>query len=210
MIQTDLSHVKEYFPYFEKRVIFMNNRKSARERILQVASDLFYKEGVRSVGIDRIIEESGVAKASFYRNFASKDDLIVNYLEYREGLTLERLDEAVERYPDSPKMQLLAMLDELVDRMNQPDYRGCPFMNTVVEFPDSNHPGHQKAVESRLEQWKKVEEVMQKGGAVNPRELTAQLKMLCNGAVMVSYIDKSAFKQEDFLSAARLLIEKQI
>ncbi|WP_232699114.1 TetR/AcrR family transcriptional regulator [Brevibacillus daliensis] len=188
----------------------MNNKKSARERILQVASDLFYKEGVRSVGIDRIIEESGVAKASFYRNFASKDDLIVNYLEYREGLTLERLDEAEERHPDSPKMQLLAMLDELVERMNQPDYRGCPFMNTVVEFPDSNHSGHQKAVESRRELWKKVEEVMRKGGAINPRELAAQLKMLCNGAVMVSYIDKSAFKQEDFLSAARLLIEKQM
>ncbi|WP_312113264.1 TetR/AcrR family transcriptional regulator [Brevibacillus reuszeri] len=191
-------------------VIAVKNKKSAKDRILQVASDLFYKEGIRAVGIDRVIEESGVAKASFYRNFASKDDLIVNYLEYREGFTLERLEEAEQRHPDSPKTQLLAMLDDMVERMNQPDFRGCPFMNTVVEFPDINHPGHQKAVESRRELWGNVEEVIRKGGAQNPEELVAQLRMLCSGAIMVSYVDKSAFNQEYFLSAARFLIEKHM
>ncbi|MFD0711579.1 TetR/AcrR family transcriptional regulator [Paenibacillus sp. GCM10027626] len=185
-------------------------KKSARERILQAASDLFYKEGVRAVGIDRVIDESGVAKASFYRNFASKDDLIVNYLEYRGDLTLERLEEAERLHPDSPKMQLFAMVDGLVERINQSDYRGCPFMNTVVEFPDSNHPAHQRAVENRRELWGKVEEVMRKGRAQNPEELAAQLRMLCSGAIMVSYVDKSAFNREHFLSAARLLIERQM
>ncbi|MFM1652250.1 TetR/AcrR family transcriptional regulator [Brevibacillus sp. B_LB10_24] len=188
----------------------MKNKLSARERILQVASDLFYQEGVRAVGIDRVIEESGVAKASFYRNFPSKDDLIVQYLEEREGLSLKRMEEAAQRHPDSPKRQLLAMLESLAERMNQPEYRGCPFMNVVVEFPDSDHPGHQKAIQSRQELWEKIEEVTRKCGAKNPRELTAQLRILCSGALMVSYVDKSAYKQEDFLRAARILIEEQM
>ncbi|MCJ8011597.1 TetR/AcrR family transcriptional regulator [Paenibacillus sp. KQZ6P-2] len=177
---------------------------------MQKASDLFYQEGVRAVGIDRIIDESGVAKASFYRNFASKDELIVNYLEYRGDITLERLEEAERLHPEAPKMQIFAMLDGLVERIKQSDYRGCPFMNTVVEFPDENHPAHQKAVENRRNLWGKVEGIMRKGGARNPEELAAQLRMLCSGAIMVSYVDKSAFNQEYFISAARLLIERQM
>ncbi|TCZ79316.1 TetR/AcrR family transcriptional regulator [Paenibacillus albiflavus] len=188
----------------------MKNKQSARERILQVASELFYKEGVRAVGIDRVIEESGVAKASFYRSFASKDDLIVNYLEQREELSLNRLEEAEQLHPDSPKMQLLSLIDSLAERMNQFDFRGCPFMNVVVEFPDSDHPGHQKAVESRQNQWKKVEEIIRKGGAKNPEELTSQLRMLYSGAIMVSYVDRHVFNPEDFLSAVRILIDRQM
>lgn len=80
------------------------------------------------------------------RNFASKDDLIVNYLEYRGDLTLERLEEAERLYPVSPQMELFPLLDGLVERISQSDFRGCPFMNTVVKFPDANHPAHQKAV----------------------------------------------------------------
>jgi len=185
----------------------MEKKETAKERILRVASELFYREGIRAVGIDRIIEESGVAKASFYRNFATKDDLIVAYLEKKSRESLERVDEAERRYPDSPKMVLKELLDNLIDRLNTPENRGCAFMNTVVEFPDVNHPGHKTAVEHRRELWRRIEDIARRGGAQNPEELASQLRMLCSGAIMVSYTDKAAFHAEYLRNAIRVLIE---
>ncbi|MBE1442390.1 TetR/AcrR family transcriptional regulator [Paenibacillus sp. OAS669] len=185
----------------------MEKKETAKERILRVASRLFYKEGVRAVGIDRIIEESGVAKASFYRNFPTKDSLIVAYLEKRHCNRSISIEQAIQRFPDSPKDQLYALLDELVERMTHPEFRGCPFMNAVVEFPDLEHPGHRSAVENRHRTWDKVKEIAMKGGVRDPEELTSQLRIISDGAMMSAYIDKTSFRPEHFLSAAKRLIE---
>ncbi|UUZ94841.1 TetR/AcrR family transcriptional regulator [Paenibacillus sp. P25] len=95
-------------------------RKSARNQILQVASDLFYREGIRAVGIDRIIAESGISKASFYRNFASKDDLVTAYLEYHQDLNAQDLEEVRLQHPDSASMQLHALIDRFVQKIKKP------------------------------------------------------------------------------------------
>ncbi|GIP28386.1 TetR family transcriptional regulator [Paenibacillus sp. J23TS9] len=187
----------------------MTKKESAKERILRVASDLFYREGVRAVGIDRIIEESGVAKASFYRNFSTKDQLVVEYLELRSGRREGNIEEIKCRFPDSPKEQLYALLDDLVERMNKSDFRGCPFMNAVVEFPDPGHPGHQSAVESRYLVWGKVEDIARQAGATDPAELTFQLRILSDGAMMSAYVDADTFHSDYFLRAAKRLIEDQ-
>ncbi|WP_282940151.1 TetR/AcrR family transcriptional regulator [Paenibacillus sp. RC67] len=187
----------------------MEKKESAKERILRVASELFYKEGVRAVGIDRIIEESGVAKASFYRNFPTKDSLIVAYLEKRHGKRTEAIEEAKRLHPNSPKDQLYAILDELVERMKAPGFRGCPFMNAIVEFPDLEHPGHRSAVDNRHRTWDKVEEIAREGHARNPAELASQIRILSDGAIMSAYIDKDSFHPEHFLSAAKRIIEDQ-
>ncbi|UVI33425.1 TetR/AcrR family transcriptional regulator [Paenibacillus spongiae] len=185
----------------------LEKKETAKDRILRVASDLFYKEGVRAVGIDRIIEESGVAKASFYRNFPTKDSLVVAYLETRHGKRTETIEEAKRRHPYSPKDQLYALLDDLVERLKHPEFRGCPFMNAVVEFPDLEHPGHRAAVNNRHLTWEKVEEIAKAGNVQNPVELTSQIRILCDGAIMSAYIDKDSFQPAYFLSAARRLIE---
>jgi AcrR family transcriptional regulator len=130
--------------------------KPARERVLEVAGELFYREGVRAVGIDTIIARSGVAKMSLYRNFASKDELIVAYLEERDRQFFSRWDQAVGAEELDPRVRLKGLVAATVERVRRPEYRGCPFLNTSAEFPDSDHPAraiidaHRREVRGRL------------------------------------------------------------
>ena len=106
---------------------------------MAVASALFYAEGIRAVGIDRVIAEAGVAKATFYHHFASKDELVRGYLveEYqrqRDALT------GVHRPATSPRQALLDIFELLVDNAAHPRFRGCPFTNAAAEYPDPEHP----------------------------------------------------------------------
>lgn len=188
----------------------MDKKESAKERILHVASDLFYQEGIRAVGIDRIIAESGVAKASFYRNFATKDDLIVAFLEQRLPRSLQRIEEARLRFPDQPIEQLRFLIQSIADHMKEPDFRGCPYMNTAVEFPDIEHSAHEKAVECRNLLLNHVQQIATEAGAKDPAELACQLEILHSGATMMAYMKKSAFNAEHFYHAAMLLINDQI
>lgn len=185
-------------------------RKSVRDQILQVASDLFYREGIRAVGIDRIILESGVAKASFYRNFASKDDLVAAYLEYQQELNAKDLEAVQLLFPDSNALQLHALIDRFVAKMKVPGYRGCPFVNTVVEFPDSAHDNHVNAVKGTEENWKAIEKLAEKAGAARPSELAELLRILCNGAVMLSYIQQSDFNPDHFSRSAHTLVDSHL
>lgn len=113
----------------------------ARQRLLETADRLFYQEGVRAVGIDRIIAEAGVAKMSLYKHFPSKDDLILAVLEYRETGVLEFFRSAMERHSKKVKNPLRAFFAALKDHFNSPGFRGCPFQNAAVELADPTHPG---------------------------------------------------------------------
>jgi AcrR family transcriptional regulator len=130
--------------------------KKARERVLEVAEQLFYREGVRAVGIDAIIARSGVAKMSLYRNFASKDALIVAYLEARDRRFFDRWDRAVGADDVDPCVRVNGLIAATIERVRQPGYRGCPFLNTSAEFPDPTHPAravincHNQEVRERL------------------------------------------------------------
>ncbi|MFC0328988.1 TetR/AcrR family transcriptional regulator [Paenibacillus sepulcri] len=185
----------------------MEKKRTAKERILATASELFYREGIRAVGIDRIIEESDVAKASFYRSFSTKDDLIVAYLQERGRLGRERVKEAELLHPDSVKEQLYMLLRQLVERMRQTGFRGCAYMNAVVEFPDEDHPAHRQAVENRLEQWDTIERIATRGGARKPDELAFKMRLMCNGAMSTSYMHKERFRPDVFFEAAKLIID---
>ncbi|HJY66634.1 MAG TPA: TetR/AcrR family transcriptional regulator, partial [Streptosporangiaceae bacterium] len=111
-------------------------RPSARERLLAAANELFYNEGVHTVGIDRVIEQAGVAKASLYNTFGSKDELVRAYLETRQASVAQRITQAVERY-DTPRERLLAVFEGQGELFAQPDYRGCAFARASAE----SHPG---------------------------------------------------------------------
>ncbi|TBL77882.1 TetR/AcrR family transcriptional regulator [Paenibacillus thalictri] len=187
----------------------MDKKESAKERILHIASDLFYREGIRAVGIDRIIAESGVAKASFYRNFATKDDLVVAFLEQRHQRTLGRIAEARSKFPDDPAAQLYELFRMFEVRMTEPNFRGCPFMNTTVEFPDKDHPGHHKSRECRLETWRQVEQIAREAGATEPAELATQLEILYSGAVMTVCL-YGPEHSGDFLKTVKLLMKQYI
>ena len=113
----------------------------ARQRILETADRLFYQEGVRAVGIDRIIAEAGVAKMTLYTHFPSKDDLILAVLKYREQGVLEFFRSAMERHGKKAKNPLRAFFAALKEWFETPGFRGCAFQNAAVELADPAHPG---------------------------------------------------------------------
>jgi AcrR family transcriptional regulator len=109
-------------------------RPSPRERLLAASDELFYRDGVRSTGIDAIIEKAGVAKGSLYYIFGGKDELVAAYLRGR----LERwrqLVEAAQTGADDPDAKILAVFDAIADYVSLPEYRGCPFHNAAAEAP---------------------------------------------------------------------------
>ena len=107
-------------------------RPSARDRLLQAADDLFYEEGIHSVGIDRIIERADVAKATLYSTFGSKDELVRAYLGGRQVAWRERMVAGLERF-DNPRDRLLGVFDVLGESTARPGYRGCAFVNASAE-----------------------------------------------------------------------------
>src|SRR6188508_906755 len=116
-------------------------KSDARQRIVETAERLFYQEGFRAVGIDRIIAEAEVAKMSLYKHFPSKDDLILAALKYREESVLEFFHSAMERHAKKAKNPLRAFFAALKDFFESPGFRGCPFQNAAVELADTAHPG---------------------------------------------------------------------
>jgi AcrR family transcriptional regulator len=118
----------------------------ARTRLLDTATRLFYAEGVHAVGIDRIIAEAGVAKATFYHHFPAKDELVRAYVNQQSQLqraTAAGLPEA------APRDMVLAIFDNVGDLGRDPGYRGCPFVNAAAEYPDPAHPVRQTVADHR-------------------------------------------------------------
>ncbi|WP_028544868.1 TetR/AcrR family transcriptional regulator [Paenibacillus taiwanensis] len=187
-----------------------DKKETAKTRILRVASYLFYREGVRAVGIDRIIAESGVAKASFYRNFATKDDLVVAYLEQFYDTFMKPFDEVKARHPEEPVKQLYELIESLGARIDTPGYRGCPFANTAVEFPNPDHPTYEIVMRYHTDTRHNLALAAEQAKAAEPNTLADQLLMLFNGALITAYLDRASYSSEHFAHAAKLLIQHQL
>ena len=117
-----------------------------RERILQTASDLFYREGARAVGVDLVVERAGVAKTSLYRYFRTKDDLIGAFLEREDEQFWKQWDSVAEHHRDDAQVELDAHMRWIGERIGRKNYRGCPQLNMAAEFPDAAHPARRVAV----------------------------------------------------------------
>ena len=115
-----------------------NSVAPAKRRILETANRLFYNEGIRAVGIDRLISESEVTKATFYKHYGSKDRLIVEYISQRHSLVRESVDELI-REKNDPNLALRTLIDQIVAEVVAPGFRGCAFTNAAIEFTDSRH-----------------------------------------------------------------------
>jgi AcrR family transcriptional regulator len=158
----------------------------ARDKIFAVAADIFYREGIRAVGVETIVRQAGVTKISLYRSFASKDDLVVVYLEDRHTTFLRQWDEAFDQYRDDPRAQLRAIMTTIAERTTQQGYRGCPFINFCAEFPDPAHPGRQvaQATKSALrERFLRIAEALK---VPRPPQLADGLLLLLEGAYAIS------------------------
>ncbi len=161
-------------------------RKLARDKVFEVAADLFYRQGVRAVGVDTIVKHAEVAKISLYRNFASKDDLIVAYLEDRNEKFWRQWDEAFGRHQDDARAQLRAIMRHLAKRTTQSGYRGCPFINYCAEFPEASHPGRRVAEANKREWQRRLVAIAEALGAPRPKQLADSLLLLVEGAYAIS------------------------
>ncbi len=155
---------------------------AVRERILATASALFYRQGVRAVGVDLVVAEARVAKTSLYRYFKTKDDLIAAFLQREDQdfwATWARVSEA---HRSDAAAELDAQLDWIAERVSRPNYRGCPQINVAAEFPDSNHPARAVAAAHKNELKRRLEHIVSRLDVQQPEHLALQLSLLINGA----------------------------
>jgi AcrR family transcriptional regulator len=184
--------------------------KSARARILATATELFYREGIRAVGIDTIIARSGVAKMSLYRNFASKDDLVVAFLEYRNEIYWQWWDHVMKAHPDDPRQQISDLFASLTRRVTSPLYRGCPFINTSTEFPDPAHPARALCLANKQELRRRLKGLARGAGARDPGSLADQLLLLMEGAYASAQNFRARGPAPRLQGAAEALVAAQL
>lgn len=163
---------------------------SPRERLLAAADELFYDEGIHTVGIDRIIEKAGVAKGSLYYNFDGKDDLVREYLAGRHARWAARI-EAATGAVDDPHAKVLAVFEELGRIFREPDYRGCAFSRAIAEAqPDSAEV--KEAASYRNWVHGLFARLADELGAAEPSSLAEHLVVLYDGARMSFQMDRDA------------------
>jgi AcrR family transcriptional regulator len=183
-------------------------RPSARDRILAAADELFYEEGINTVGIDRVIERAGVAKASLYNTFGSKDELVRSYLLRRQAAREIRIARKLAEV-DTPKAQLLAIFDAVGDVVADPDFRGCAFQRASAEAPAG---GSVQVICDDSRAWTRslMIDLGAKAGAVDPERLAQQLFLLYDGALMGARLDRDPSAAAAARTVAESLIDAAI
>jgi AcrR family transcriptional regulator len=186
----------------------IEGRASARQRLLAAADELFYAEGVQSVGIERIIDRAGVARASLYNLFGSKEALISAYLESRHRGTLERLKAAIARHRD-PRKRLLAVFDAQGAIFAEPGFRGCAFVSAAAE--EAHDSIIDKAVQSfRAEVLALFTELARDAGVANSTRLARQLQLVYDGGGIAARMEHDPSIARSARAAAAALLEASL
>lgn len=185
----------------------IRSKRDVREHILATASDLFYRRGVRAVGIDLVIQEAGVAKTSLYRYFPTKDDLVVAFLEREDVDFWSVWDAVAQQHADNAMDELEAHMRWIGGRLSRSNYRGCPQINVAAEFAEHDHPArlvsraHMHALRARLAS------IASRLDVPRPEELAAQLALLVNGAFVSSGLLAPTEAMGTLLASARALCQ---
>ncbi len=178
----------------------------ARERILDTAFRLFYAHGPRGVGVDTVIAESGVAKATLYKHFPRKDDLVLAYLDRVDQVWFAQLRAAAREAGDDPRAQMVGMFDALASSCRRDGYHGCAFINTAVESA-SGTDVHARTVEHKrvVRAW--VADLARRAGAADPELLGRQLTLLLDGGLASGVLDADPDTPAAAKAAAELVVE---
>ncbi|MFJ6461185.1 TetR/AcrR family transcriptional regulator [Streptomyces sp. NPDC091387] len=179
-------------------------KPSARERLLASANELFYAEGVQSVGIDRVIEHAGVAKASLYNTFGGKEQLVRAYLDARHADTVDRITRAVAER-DTPREQMLAVFESQGRQFDRPDFRGCAFIRAGAE---AGPGGMVQEAADAFRRWMRelFTRLAAEAGAADPDALGHQLQLLYDGAGISALMDHDSAVAAASRAAATALI----
>jgi AcrR family transcriptional regulator len=182
---------------------------STRERILDTAYELFSRHGIRAVGIDRIIADSGVAKMSLYRHFNSKEELVLAFLQERERRwTMEWLYAEASSRGDDGASRMLAIFDVFDEWFHDPDFEGCSFVNVLLEFDDKGHRIRKASTEHLATIRGLVRGFAEQAGVADPDGFSRQWHILMKGSIVAAgYGDQLAARRAQALG--RLLLESE-
>ncbi len=167
----------------------MKSNSNPRQKILETASELFYQKGIQNVGINEIIATSGVAKKTLYRYFVSKEELIEEVMKHRAREWLAWFEGAVKESGNTAKERLLATFDVLRDWYASPNFRGCPFINAVLEIADASHPAHSVSVGVRESIRLQVKQLAEQAGVKDSELFSQQYLLLIGGASLMATIE---------------------
>jgi AcrR family transcriptional regulator len=177
---------------------------TAREKLMLSADQLFYAEGIHTVGIDRLIEHAGVAKASLYALFGSKDDLVKAYLEYRAERRQGRITERIAKLK-TPKAKILGVFDFVGEVAAEPGFRGCAFVNASAEGDEAKVSN----VCDATRDWTKklFTDLAREHGAKNPADVGRRLAVLYDGALTACAMDRDPARAKDAKAVAEVLLD---
>ncbi len=158
----------------------------AQAHLLEAAMELFQREGIHAVGVDAVVKRAGVNKMCLYRQFASKDELILAYLKRQDEACLARLDQSIACRPGEPRRQLEQIFIDLAQRASSPDYRGCPFINVAAEFPERDHPARKLVAANKAALVSRLTALVEALPVSDPTSLVNTLALLVEGAYAAS------------------------
>ncbi|MFE0510657.1 TetR/AcrR family transcriptional regulator [Streptomyces sp. NPDC058964] len=180
-------------------------RSEARERLLGTASRLFYSEGIRSVGVDRVMAEADVARGTFYRHFDGKDDLVRAYLEATDQQIRDRVT-AAEKEISSPAEFLVAVAHGIGQEVCGTGFRGCPFINAAAEYPDPGSVIHQAVLRHRGWFREVLRDAFRRLGAASPEQSADSMVALRDGSMVAGYLGDAQAAGEVLLHGVTVLV----
>jgi AcrR family transcriptional regulator len=184
----------------------MPQKPPPKEKVFQTAARLFYRHGYRAVGVDTLAERSGIGKMTLYRHYPSKDDLIIAYLKDSDELFWRSFEE-ITKDRSTAAAKLLAFFESLQEYVSSPACYGCPFLNVATEYPETDHAGHQVAIEHKQSVRTRFRELARQAGAKKPDVLADQLVLLMDGAYMASRMFGTKNPASHLADAARTLLD---
>ena len=180
---------------------------SRRERLVDIAAEVFYRDGFNATGIDKVLSDAGVAKMTLYNHFRSKDELILAALRRRDERFRYWLVRAIEGNANNPRRRLLAVFDVLEQWFSAPEFHGCMFINAAAEFGDLADPIHAAAAEHKRLVCNYLETLAAGAGAKEPRHLARQISILVDGAVVTAQVSGDPSCAKTARAAAEVLVE---
>ena len=178
-----------------------------RGRLVATAVELFYRHGFNAVGLDRVLEEAGVTKTTFYKHFKGKTDLMVAAVQMRDAWELQAWQKAAQTLAgDEARAQLLALFDVLDVWFNDDDFGGCMFLNAASEFPNPHDPVHQAAAKHKIANWEMVRGLAAEAGDAEPDSFADLYMIAFEGALVL----RGVYGRSDAARSALPTIEKLI
>ncbi len=184
--------------------------RRASDRILSAARDLYYRLGIRAVGVEEIVALAGATKPSLYRSFGSKDDLTARYLEEYDARFWSFFDAAVAAHPGDPRAQILSFMSGLSQRAATPGYRGCGLTNALVEYPEAGHPARRVPAANKAELRRRLRVMARDMGAASPEALGDGLHLLIEGAYISAHLFGTEGPARSLVENAKKLIQASL